>query len=100
MNARAHRLGSRRKILNNRFFDQYMRLMKILSYRATLDDDDRMAVTTYLLLQDRVEEALASFAAVRPGRLATKLQYDYVDAYLGLTTENLRHSRAVISKPA
>ena len=47
-----------------------------------------MAVTYYLLLQDRVEEALAFFRRVNPDRLATRLQYDYFTAYLDFYTDD------------
>ena len=44
MNARAHALGQRRQIVNDRFHGQYHRLMHALSYRRTLNDDDKLAV--------------------------------------------------------
>ena len=65
VNARAHRLGQRRQIVNDRFHGQYHQLLKILGYRRDLDDPELMAVTYYLLLQDRVDEALETFARVR-----------------------------------
>lgn len=82
VNARAHRLGPERKILNNRFAEQYQRLMTILRYRKALDDDDLMAITYYMLLQDRIEEALKFFGRVDAKKLETRLQYDYFTAYL------------------
>jgi hypothetical protein len=100
VNARAHALGQRRQILNDRFYAQYHRLLKILGYRRTLDDDDRMAITYYLLLQDRVEEALTFFAAVNPDRLATRLQYDYFTAYLAFYREQLDQARAIVARYA
>jgi hypothetical protein len=66
VNARAHQLGARRQIVNDRFHQQYHRLLKILTYRRHLDADDLMSVTYYLLLQDRVEEAMAFFDRVNP----------------------------------
>lgn len=100
VNARAHQLGKARKILNDRFAAQYARLLAILAHRPQLDDEDHLTVTLYLLLQDRVEEALRSFAKVRPGKIPTRIQYDYFDAYLGLYTEDLRKSRLVAEKYA
>ncbi len=82
VNARAHQLGRERQILNDRLFAQYQRLMKNLTYRRSLDDNDLMAVTYYMLLQDRVEEALGYFGRVNAERLETRLQYDYFAAYL------------------
>jgi len=100
VNARAHRLGRTRKILNNRFYQQYMRLLRVLAYRPALDDDDLMSVTYYMLLQDRVEEALEFFGRVNPDRLATKLQHDYFAAYLDFYTEAPKAARAIAAKYA
>ncbi len=63
VNARAHRLGAQRKILNQRQLEQYQRLLTILGYQRDLDDDQLIAITYYMLLQDRVEEALELFRA-------------------------------------
>jgi hypothetical protein len=82
VNARAHQLGRRRQILNDRFHCQYHRLMKLLGYKRQLNDDDLMAVTYYMLLQDRVEEALGYFGDVNVDRLTTRMQYDYFNAHL------------------
>ena len=76
VNARRHVLGGRRQIQNQKLHAQYHRLLKVLSYRQTLNDDDRMAVVYYLLLQDRIAEALDLFAAVDPANLQTQGQYD------------------------
>ncbi|MHC4404176.1 MAG: hypothetical protein ACYTG0_31365 [Planctomycetota bacterium] len=100
VNARAHQLGRRRQIVNERFLAQYHRLLKILSYRAALDDDDLMAVTYYLLLQDRVEEAIRFFDRVDPKKLATRLQYDYFAAYLDFYTAEPMLARKIAEKYA
>jgi hypothetical protein len=95
VNARAHQLGRRRQILNDRFFAQYHRLMTILGYHRALDNDDLMATTYYLLLQDRVEEALDFFAQVDADKLQTRLQYDYFDAYTALYLEDVKKARQI-----
>ena len=100
VNARSHRLGKKREILNDRFYEQYHRLMKVLGYRAELDDDDLMAVAYYLLLQERVEEALAFFNRVDSANLETTLQYDYFDAYLSFSTGDLDKARAILKRHA
>ncbi|MEZ6081536.1 MAG: hypothetical protein R3C56_39465 [Pirellulaceae bacterium] len=41
-----------------------------------------MQLCYYLLLQNRIEEALTWFGQVEKEPLATHLQYDYFDAYL------------------
>ena len=98
VNSRAHTLGQRRQILNDRFHAQYHRLLKTLSYTTELDADDLMAVTYYLLLQDRVDEALAFFGRVNAGNLQTRLQYDYFTAYLDLFSDKPQVARRVAGK--
>ena len=98
VNARAHRLGQKRKIVNDRFYAQYQRLMTVLRYRPKLDDDDLMAVTYYMLLQDRVAEGAGFFTRVNPARLATKIQYDYAKAYMDFFTDKPTLARAIATK--
>jgi hypothetical protein len=95
VNARAHALGQRRQIVNDRFHGQYHQLLKSLSYKRTLNDDDLLAVTYYLLLQDRIDEALDSFSRVNKERVATKMQYDYCAAYLDMFNDEPKKARAI-----
>lgn len=94
-NARAHALGGRRELLNESLARQYRTLLEILAYRPALDADDRLALTYYLLLQDRVGEALEQFAAVDPEQLASRLQYDYFRAYLDFFSDEHALARGV-----
>jgi hypothetical protein len=95
VNPRAHQVGKERAILNHRFRQQYQRLMTVLSCRASLDDADELAVAYYMLLQDRIEEGLAWFARVDVKRLQTRLQYDYVKAYVRLYEDKPDEALAV-----
>ncbi|MBX9585368.1 MAG: hypothetical protein K2X87_34100, partial [Gemmataceae bacterium] len=88
VNARAHGLGNRRQIVNDRLNEQYHRFLKTLTYRPGLSDADRLAVVYYLVVQDRVDEALATFATVSRDAVATKVQYDYCAAYLAVSEGN------------
>lgn len=96
--ARAHRLGPRLRILDAAIEAQYRRLLEVLIYRARLDDTDRLALTYYLLLQDRIDEGLRSFDRVDPERLATRLQYDYLRAYVCLYREHHGEARAIAER--
>jgi hypothetical protein len=100
VNARAHQLGLRRQIVNDRFHAQYHQLLKILSYRADLDDAELMAVTYYLLLQDRIDEALGTFGRVHAEQLATRLQYDYFASYLAMVRQQPQQAREIAAKYA
>ena len=98
VNARAHSLGKRRQIVNDRFNEQYHRTLKQLGYSRQLSDDDLLVMTYYLLLQDRIEEALATFARVNVEKVATKMQYDYCAAYLDFFTDEHAKARAIAAK--
>ncbi len=98
VNARAHRLGQQRQIVNAKFNEQYHRSLREFSYQRSLTDDDLMVVTYDLLLQDRIEESLTTFARVNPERLPTRLQYDYFQAYLDFFTDNPKLARAIAAK--
>ncbi len=100
VNARAHRLGQQRQIVNARLHDQYQKTLLQMAYSRSLDDADLMAVTYYLLLQDRIEEAQATFARVNPDRLATRLQHDYFTAYLDFFNDDPKLARAIAAKYA
>ena len=100
VNARAHRLGRRRQILNDRLHSQYHRLLKVLSYRAKLDHGDRMSMTYYLLLQDRVEEALHQFDQINQNALESRLQYDYLAAYLDCFHDDPMLAKSISEKYA
>jgi hypothetical protein len=95
VNARAHALGKRRQIVNDRLFEQYHRFLKVLSYHKELTDTDLAAVTYYLLLQDRIDEAFETFARVNRDRVTTKMQYDYCAAYLQMFDGDLKQARTI-----
>ena len=87
VNSRAHQLGAKRKILNDRILQQYEKLMQILGHRGKLDSDNRLVVTYYLLLQDRIDEAMKQFAKVEDKNVVRTMPYAYCDAYLDLYRE-------------
>ncbi len=92
VNARAHQLGSRRKILNSALGAQYRAFLQTLTYVAKPDDDQLVAAAYYALLQDRVREALALLERVDPERVTGGLQWDYLQAYVALY--QAEHARA------
>jgi hypothetical protein len=100
VNARAHQLGRERTILNDRFREQYQRLMRILCYRPQLNETDRMAVVCYLLMQDRLDEALAFFTPIKRDQLETPLQYDYCAAWLALSRGDTAGARTLAQEYA
>jgi len=59
-----------------------------------------MAVTYYMLLQDRIEEAQGFFKSVDPKKLKTVLQYDYFTAYMAFFDDNPVAALAITKKYA
>ncbi len=100
VNARAHSLGTRRQIVNDRLLEQYHHYLKQLTYQRQLRDDDKLAAVYYLLLQDRIEEALAAFAEVSADHVAEKMQYEYCAAYLDFFSDSPQKARAIAAKYA
>ena len=98
INNRAHALGGENRILNPVIRSQYQDFLTILSQRKSLDDLDRLGVTYYLFLQDRVEEALAHLALVDANKLETKMQYDYFQAYAAFYQADLAKARQIAKK--
>jgi hypothetical protein len=97
INARAHALGQNRQIVNARFNEQYHHMLHNLTYRGKLSNEELLAVTYYLLLQDRVDEAQSTFAQIKADTLATRMQYDYCAAYLDMFTDDPRKVRALVA---
>lgn len=98
VNARVHRLGSKQTILNDAIWQQYHRLLEIVSRQEVPGNTEQLAITYYLLLQDRIEEALARFQSVDPSDLASRMQYDYCAAYLAMYEENPQRAEEIAGK--
>jgi len=82
--ARMHQLGPKRVILNDGLAVQYERMMGILAHQKTIESEQRLALVCYMLLQNRIEEAISHFAKIDMTTLESKLQYDYFAAYLDM----------------
>ena len=95
VNARVYMLGGERKILNTQFHGQYENFMKVLSYRPDLTVDDNLSVVVYLLLQDRVEEALNVFEGLDSAEVKARVQYDYLSAYLAFYKEQPEEAQKI-----
>ncbi len=89
INARAHRLGPKLRILNDGFASQYARFLDHVAHRSRPSARDLVAATAYYLVQDRYAEAIATLARVDRAGLAEQMQYDYLAAYLACLTGDL-----------
>ena len=57
--------------------DQYHQFLRVLRYAPQLDDEHRLDLAYYLLLQDRIGEGLAQLDKVDVAKLPGKIQHDY-----------------------
>jgi hypothetical protein len=95
VNARAHRLGRDRKIVNSAFRNQYTQLMNVLRYKVEPNDEDELDVVYYLFLQDRVAEALSWFDKVDAEELPSALQIDYMRCYVAFYRERPQNAKRI-----
>lgn len=86
--ARIHRLGEVDEILNPTFLGQYQEFVRRLGFQPTIDDVAKMPLTYYLLLQNRIEEAINVFGSVNQEKIPSRLQYDHLAGYLALHQGN------------
>lgn len=100
VNARAHLLGTRRQIVNDKLHAQYHAFLRELCHARTLSPDDRLTAVAYLLMQDRIADAVEHFAMVRRDEVATPLQYDYCQAWLALVTGDIPTARRIAATHA
>ena len=82
INARAHAIAGAPTIANNDFAAEYRAFLDVLAAKPAPSAKDRLLAAVFLLAQDRVAEAEAQAAFVKPADVATKMQLDYLVAYL------------------
>jgi len=91
VNPRAHFIGDHKhNILNKEFLDTYMRFLKYLVDKPQRTTRDRLQLASYLLLQDRIPEAinqvnLIESKSTEAGEL--QLQLDYLLAFASLSQD-------------
>ena len=82
--ARIHRLGETNQILNPTFRAQYEKFARVLGFSRQISDEQQLVLSYYLLIQNRISEAIETFGQVDPEKITTRLQYDYMSAYLAM----------------
>lgn len=82
--ARIHRLGDENEILNPTFLRQYRRFVRTLGFRPETPESEKLVLTYYLLIQNRITEAIDSFSSIDRNLVESKLQYDYLAGYLAM----------------
>lgn len=106
LNSRVHLLKTdQANILNEDFQRQYLRVLQYFAEKDQLDLTDKLTLIYYLLLQERINEALKIFNSISPGFADERagegsLQYDYIAAYLDFYSgyPNFTRAREIIDK--
>lgn len=104
VNARVHKLANdRNNILNNQFKERYQGFLKYLVEKGHFDVKDSLLMTYYLILQDRIQEAITTFEKIKPEQINSidcRLQFDYFEAYLDFYRgfPKFEKARSLVSK--
>ncbi len=80
VNARAHPFGDNPRLTHAQARQHYEAFLDTLKWKPALSSADELTFTYHLFLQDRIAEALARFAKIKPADLPDPLQYDYLHA--------------------
>ena len=97
VNARAHRLGDRRTILNDGLAAQWRRFLEQLAHRAAPRAEDHLAAAHYLFAMDRPDDALAQLARGDDDRAGVDVQRAYLAAFGALVAGDLATAGARIA---
>jgi len=124
INARAHRLGPKLRILNDGLAAQYTRFLELVAHRRAPTAEDLLAAAHYLFAQDRVAPALAVLARIDerrrvagggdpdgsaggagglargrdPGTVAERMQHDYLAGIAACLTGELPRAREIATR--
>lgn len=98
INKRVFQFGNKRYIENTNLLNQYNKLMSFLSYKGKLSDTDKLAISYYLLLQDRVDDAILWFGKVQRSKVAQQMQYDYMSAYIAFYNQDIKQAYSIAER--
>ena len=98
INARAHAKGGAATIANKTLAKTYREFLDTLAAKRTPTAGDRLLAAVYLVAQDRISEAEAQVAAVDAADVETKMQLDYMKAYLAFSRGDAAGGRAFAEK--
>lgn len=100
VNPRAHRFADKERLTHEEAAEHYEAFLDLLAWKPQLSADDRLALTAHLLMQDRIEEALALFDAIDPAALTGRLAYDYLNAVVLFHRAQPEDARTIATRRA
>jgi hypothetical protein len=98
INARAHQLGAKLRILNDGLAAQYRRFLELVAHRPAPTAEDMLAATHYMLAQDRDDAALVALNRVDVTQIADRMQHDYLAAYASCLIGDLTRARELSTR--
>ena len=101
INARAHAKDGAAAIANASLAKTYRKFLDVLAAKKELSAADRLLAAVYFVSQDRIPEAEAQVAAAEaPGEAPaeTKMQLDYLKAYLAFSRGDAAAGRKIAEK--
>lgn len=96
--ARTHRFAAGAELPVAEVGEQYQRFLDVLAHQPRLSPADRLETAYYLLLQDRLEDGRRIFTGIDPAGLETRLQYDYLAAWLDFFNDPPLRARQLASR--
>jgi len=91
-------VGGKNEIQNTDARTAYNKLLSLLCYKDKIEPLDKLQLVSFLLLQNRIEEAQVWFSEVSRDSVAVKLQYDYCDAYLSMCKRDYARARLIATE--
>ncbi len=98
INKRVFQFGKKRYIDNKQLFEQYNSLLRLLSYKGSIGNSEKLVIAYYLLLQDRVGEAMDWFARIDKSKVAEQIQFDYMAAYLAFYKSDIKQAYSIAER--
>jgi hypothetical protein len=105
VNARVHQVGQKRLIRIPALAETYRRFLLTVLWKEKMTAVDELAFVYYLLLQDRVDDAIKLFVnmekhhdCTEPRVMWTKMQYDFMAAYLSLFQSDVKKAHMIASQ--
>ncbi len=95
INSRAHRLGSQDQLPLDLAKAHYTQFLNILCHKNDLSADDHLQLCYFLFLQNRIAEALESFAKIDRAKLLQYLHYDYMHCYILFYQQKTAAAKAI-----
>jgi hypothetical protein len=102
INPRAHDISNKKhNILNTDFKNTYERFLKYCIEKTVLSEREKVLLTAYLVLQDRIQDALEKIKEIDEAKVQHEstllVQFEYLRAYLSMYTD---HPEYKIAKTA